>query len=99
MFFIHGWWQPLGNEDPPTPDETGILCLMVRHAPLISEDEFVARLEAAPPPTPDDVSITFDGRRLDSKEAVQSWWAEVEPLIEADRVSGRLPTVEEMRGA
>lgn len=25
---------------------------------------------------PDDVSITFDGRRLDSKEAVHAWWAE-----------------------
>jgi len=38
----------------------------------------------AGPPTPDDVSVTTDGRRLDSKEAVLAWWAEVGPDIEAE---------------
>ena len=35
------------------------------------------------PPTSDDVSITSDGRRLDSKEAVLAWWAEVASEVEA----------------
>ncbi|MGH3369820.1 MAG: hypothetical protein ACRDPR_07445 [Nocardioidaceae bacterium] len=72
---------------------------MAEHRQVVSTEEIIARLEAAPPPTPDDVSLTFDGRRLDSKEAVVAWWVEVEPLVEADRCAGRLPTVEELRGA
>ena len=51
----------------------------------ITDDEFIARVRAAPPATDDDVSITRDGRRLDSKEAVLAWLAEVE----ADRAAGR----------
>ncbi|HTW07827.1 MAG TPA: hypothetical protein VME46_09965 [Acidimicrobiales bacterium] len=38
----------------------------------------VPQLPGRPPPTPDDVSITDDGRRLDSAEAVIAWWAEFE---------------------
>lgn len=72
--------------------------VMAGSARLVSEQEFIALLEAAPRATPDDVSKTFDGRRLDSKEAVLAWWAEVEPLIEADRAEDHLPTVEELRG-
>lgn len=64
----------------------------------MSSAEFSARMRAAAPSTPDDVSMTFDGRRLDSKEAVLAWWAEVEPLIEADRAAGRLPEPDELRG-
>ena len=41
------------------------------------------------PPTSDDVSITRDGRRLDSKEAVLSWWAEVAAEIEADEATDK----------
>lgn len=52
--------------------------------PLSGED-FVARVRAATPSTADDVSITRDGRRLDSKAAVLAWLAEVE----ADRAAGR----------
>jgi hypothetical protein len=51
----------------------------------VSADEFVARARAAGAPTGDDVSITRDGRRLDSKQAVLAWLAEVE----ADRAAGR----------
>ncbi len=40
------------------------------------------------PPTSDDVSITSDGRRLDSKEAVVAWWAEVGPDVEAEEAAG-----------
>ena len=58
---------------------------MARQALPLSGDEFVARAQAAGPPTPDDVSITRDGRRLDSKEAVVAWLAEVEADRAADR--------------
>lgn len=58
---------------------------MARPALPLSGDEFVARARAAGPSTPDDVSITRDGRRLDSKEAVLAWLAEVD----ADRTAGR----------
>jgi hypothetical protein len=51
---------------------------MERKVIRMSMAEFEARLRAAGPPTDDDVSITTDGRRLDSKEAVLAWWAEVE---------------------
>ncbi len=56
----------------------------VRVVPLPG-DEFVARVRAAAPATADDVSITLDGRRLDSKEPVLAWLAEVE----AERAAGR----------
>ncbi|MGH9152867.1 MAG: hypothetical protein ACRD03_10815 [Acidimicrobiales bacterium] len=55
-----------------------------RAVPLPAE-EFRARLRVAGPPTDDDVSITRDGRRLDSREAVLAWLAEVQ----ADRAAGR----------
>ena len=51
----------------------------------ISDEEFEARVRAAGHATPDDVSITKDGRRLDSREAVLDWLAEVE----AERAAGR----------
>ena len=71
---------------------------MARRVPLVSGDEFVARLRTARPSTPDDVTITFDGRRLDSKEAILAWLAEVEPLLEAHRLAGTIPTPDELRG-
>jgi hypothetical protein len=58
---------------------------MARKALPLSGDEFVARAGAAGRSTPDDVSITRDGRRLDSREAVLAWLAEVE----AERAAGR----------
>ncbi|MGH2625591.1 MAG: hypothetical protein ACRDHY_02935 [Anaerolineales bacterium] len=50
-------------------------------------DEFEEGLVT--PPTPDDVSITADGRRLDSKAAVLAWWSEVAADVEAEEVSRR----------
>lgn len=52
----------------------------------ISIDELQTALEQADPPTPDDVSITVDGRRLDSKDAVLAWCAEIEANIAAGRL-------------
>lgn len=40
--------------------------------------EWFERMRQAPPPTNDDVTILWDGRRLDSKEKVLEWLAEVE---------------------
>ena len=58
---------------------------MARKPLPLSGEEFLARVRQAAPSTDDDVSITRDGRRLDSKEAVLAWMAEVE----ADRAAGR----------
>jgi hypothetical protein len=41
------------------------------------------------PPTVDDVSITIDGRRLDSAAAVIEWWSEVASRIDADEAAKR----------
>ena len=41
-------------------------------------EELAEALRHAPPPTEDDVTILWDGRRLDSREAVMEWLAEVE---------------------
>jgi len=57
----------------------------------ITLDELQAALDGADPPTPDDVSITLDGRRLDSKEAVLAWLA----VVEADVAAGRLVTLDD----
>jgi hypothetical protein len=48
-------------------------------------DELSARVRAAPRSTADDVSITRDGRRLDSRSAVVEWLAEVDADRAADR--------------
>jgi uncharacterized protein (DUF433 family) len=45
---------------------------------VLTADEFNEMLSDAPPPTLDDVSITTDGRRLDTKEAVIAFFAELE---------------------
>ena len=57
---------------------------MAREVLPLSGDEFVARVRAAAPSTPADVSVTRDGRRIDSEEAVLAWLAEVE----VDRAAG-----------
>ena len=46
--------------------------------PVMSAEELIERVRQAPPPSPDDVTITLDGRRLDSRQAVLEWLAEVE---------------------
>jgi len=44
---------------------------------VLTRDEFNDMLRDAPLPTPDDVSITTDGRRLDTKEAVLEFGSRV----------------------
>ena len=44
----------------------------------MTAEELFERVRHAPPPTDDDVTILWDGRRLDSKEKVLEWLAEVE---------------------
>lgn len=57
----------------------------------ITIEESQRQLEHAASRTDDEVSITLDGRRLDSKEAVLAWLAEVD----ADIVAGRLITLDD----
>ena len=42
--------------------------------------ELAERIRNAGPPTEDDGTILPDGRRLDSKEAVESWLVEVDAI-------------------
>lgn len=49
----------------------------------LSREEFNEMLRDAPPPSADDVSITSDGRRLDSKEAVIAFFAELDAELAA----------------
>lgn len=46
--------------------------------PVRTVEEVAEGLRHAPPPTPDDVTILWDGRRIDSKEAALQWIAELE---------------------
>ena len=39
--------------------------------PVMTAEELIERMRHAAPPTPDDAPMTFDGRRLDSPEAVK----------------------------
>jgi len=45
--------------------------------PVMTADELVERVRHAAPPTEDDVTILWDGRRLDSRESALEWLAEV----------------------
>ena len=45
--------------------------------------ELAERMRSAGPPTEDDVTVLPDGRRLDSKEAVESWLVEVDAIRQA----------------
>jgi hypothetical protein len=56
----------------------------------MTADEWSEGMRQAPPPTPDDVTVLWDGRRLDSREAVMAWLAEVEAKRAAEE-HGRRP--------
>ena len=45
--------------------------------PVMTAEELIERVCQGAPPTPDDVTILWDGRRLDSREAVMEWLTEV----------------------
>jgi hypothetical protein len=44
----------------------------------LTAEEFNDRLRDAPPPTDDDVGITWDGRRIDTVEKLVAFAAEIE---------------------
>ena len=46
--------------------------------PVMTAEEWFEGMRPARPPTADDVTILWDGRRLDSRKAVMEWLAEVE---------------------
>jgi hypothetical protein len=52
-------------------------------------EEGIERMRHARSPTPDDVSILWDGRRLDSREAVMEWLAEVDVKRAEETAGGR----------
>jgi hypothetical protein len=54
-------------------------------APVLTFEELAEAVRNAPQPTADDVSITWDGRHLDSREKVLAFLAE----LDAARSSGR----------
>ena len=57
-------------------------------SPVLSFEELAASLRDAPPSTADDVSITWDGRRLDSREKVMSFLAELDDARSSGRTLG-----------
>jgi hypothetical protein len=46
--------------------------------PMVTAEEWFERMREAAPPTDDDVTTLWDGRRLDSREKVLEWLEEVE---------------------
>jgi len=77
-----------GSRDCPPADDTFALPRyrgdMAAVRPIMTGDEWAAA-HVGRSPTPDDVTITLDGRRIDSKEKAIEWLAE----IEADRAAGK----------
>ena len=55
--------------------------------PVLTLDELFERMRHAPPPTEDDVTILWDGRRIDSKEAALQWLQELEEIRAQERAS------------
>jgi len=43
----------------------------------MTAEELIERMRHASPPSADDVPITFEGRRLDSPEAVKAWLSDL----------------------
>lgn len=56
---------------------------------VLTREQFNEMLRDAPPPTLDDVSVTRDGRRLDSAEAVIEFFTELEADLAAEHTAGR----------
>jgi hypothetical protein len=45
--------------------------------PVLTAEELAEALRHASPPTPDDVTVLRDGRRIDSREAALAWLNEL----------------------
>jgi len=54
----------------------------------MTAEEWFEGMRHAGPPTDHDVTILWDGRRLDSREAVMEWLAEVEAKRADEAASG-----------
>jgi hypothetical protein len=52
---------------------------------MITWDELRERFRDLPPPTPDDVSITLDARRLDTPAKVRAFLLDVASVSEAEQ--------------
>jgi hypothetical protein len=48
--------------------------------PMRTVEELAGAMRHAPPPTDDDVTILWDGRRIDSREKALEWLAEIEVI-------------------
>lgn len=59
-------------------------------------EEWESSLRDAPSPTTDDVTVTADGRRLDSKEKVLDWLADLGALRCAEAEGRRFDTIEKV---
>lgn len=55
---------------------------------VLTREQFNDMLRDSPPPTHDDVSLTRDGRRLDSAESVTEFFAELDAEL-AEQAAGR----------
>lgn len=55
--------------------------------PVLTAEEWFKRMRHAPPPSEDDVSVLWDGTRLDSQEKVMAWLAQIEEKRNADRAA------------
>jgi hypothetical protein len=53
--------------------------------PVLTLGELIESARTARPPTPDDVSVTIDGRRLDTREKVLAWIDELNAARAAER--------------
>ncbi len=54
-------------------------------SPVRVFEQLREEVRRSPPPSADDVTVLFDGRRLDSKEKVLAWLSE----MDSDRAAGR----------
>jgi len=52
-------------------------------------EQLAAALRHAPPATADDVTVLWDGRRIDSKEAALQWLAELAAQRAEEAAAGR----------
>jgi hypothetical protein len=57
--------------------------------PVMTAEELAEALRHAPPPTDDDVTILWDGRRIDSREKALEWLAELEVVRAEETAAAR----------
>lgn len=57
--------------------------------PVMTVEQLAESLRHGRSPTADDVTVLWDGRRIDSKEAALQWLAELEAERAAEAAAGR----------